>query len=383
MAPKHIVDRINDAQLPATMYRTARLLLDLANATTGEVVVTHDQMRAIVDTDSDGTVRKHLIRLQANGIATYQRNAVVHVWFADWLPNNVHDTVHRSAPVRASDPVARDSRGSVPPARADAHSEVRGGDPPARDSRAGSTNSALSAHLPHTHADAHSGWLVGNTDPTDQGNQPTNPPDPNPDPELAKRLMRAVRMRPEKIDALAAVVPYGRIREAIAYWWLNRKAVGGKFDNHPGIVVNWLEKDTPVPPIDSEFMRTDLYRQHRTPAELAEEAAAEAAAAERLAMLEQPPAPEPRRELDPELSPYLDSDVAWLELVKADQAGELAGLVRIDHREGVPLYVLAARDPLRVQWLNSRMATRLRQNIAITVHHPVLVEIVPPVVAGG
>ena len=110
MAPKHIVDRINDAQLPATMYRTARLLLDLANPTTGETAVTHDQMRAIAGTDSDGTVRKHLIRLQAAGIATYQRNAIVHVWFADWQPNNLHDTVHRSAPVRASDPLARDLR---------------------------------------------------------------------------------------------------------------------------------------------------------------------------------------------------------------------------------------------------------------------------------
>ena len=68
----------------------------------------------------------------------------------------------------------------------------------------------------------------------------------------------------------------------------------------------------------------------------------------------------------------------WLsELSFAD----VIGLARIDQVKGVPLYVLAARDPLRCQWLNDRMATQLRRAIAITVGNPVLVEIVPPIVA--
>ena len=187
--------------------------------------------------------------------------------------------------------------------------------------------------------------------------------------------------------ALAAKHSLAVIRTCVGAWYMNRKCVGGKLeDRSAGVAVYWLKECAGAPSNvfdDRAWQRTDLYRRHRSAEELEAERLAEVEAAERLAMMDQLPAPEPRRELDPELSPYLDQDRAWLDLVTGDQAGELAGLVRIDYVDGVPLYVLAARDPLRVEWLTARMVTRLRKHIALTVHHPVLVEIVPPIAAGG
>jgi hypothetical protein len=246
----------------------------------------------------------------------------------------------------------------------------------------GRANRALDEHLPHTHAGAHSGLIDGSTNTNDQINQSIPAPEP-----ASLTLLAAVKVSAKEAKPLAVKFPLATIRECVAAWWMNRKSVGGKLDDtSSGIVVYWLKECAGVPSNGYDvaaWRRTDLYRQHRTQDELDDERAAEAEEAAILTARHNAPPVLAREPVDDPPSPYLDDDPIWQELVCHGQAGELAGLVRMDTVDGVPLYVLAARDPLRVQWLNARMASKIRHQVAATVRHPVLVEIVPPLVAGG
>ena len=126
------------------------------------------------------------------------------------------------------------------------------------------------------------------------------------------------------VTALAAKHSLAVIRTCVGAWYMNRKCVGGKLeDRSAGVAVYWLKECAGAPSNvfdDRAWQRTDLYRRHRSAEELEAERSAEGEAAERLTMMDVPPAPEPRRELDPELAPYLDQDRAWLDCDAGDQA---------------------------------------------------------------
>jgi hypothetical protein len=81
---RNIVNLIEDANLPAPVYRTARRLLDMAHPDNGYVRVTYDELQAICGTSSPDTARAHLVKLAKMGLITYRRNAAVHVHWHDW-----------------------------------------------------------------------------------------------------------------------------------------------------------------------------------------------------------------------------------------------------------------------------------------------------------
>lgn len=81
----HIIARIDAAGLRASTYRVARRLLDRAHPGNGFVSLDYDEMATICETDSQSTVRGHLVALAAAGLLTYRRNARVHVMWHDWV----------------------------------------------------------------------------------------------------------------------------------------------------------------------------------------------------------------------------------------------------------------------------------------------------------
>lgn len=365
-----IVERIETADLNAAVYRTARRLLDLCNQQTGAARVTHAEMRTIAGTDADGTARNHLHQLQAAGILTYRRDGDVRIWFADWLPGNIdHHDDQQSTVVHSG---ARTACNLHTGARVECkteHDSVHSGARVECKSRATRANCTPDVHSPHTYASAPD--LDGRKeDPiTDQIN-PSIPADPEPQTDeaaLALRLLLAAKVTKAEAAPLAASVPFERVRECVGSWWMNRKKVGGKLENDPGIVVHWLKTGKPCRDFDErEWQRTDLYLAHRTPLELVADQS----------HAEPPTLPPPVVAQSPPRA-YLDTDPAWL-AIAADEhaASELAGLVAVGAVDGVPLYRLVAKDAARLSWLNQKMATRLRRLIASAVGHPVLVEFI-------
>lgn len=85
-------------------------------------------------------------------------------------------------------------------------------------------------------------------------------------------LLRDIHIETVQATRIAAEHPFERVRSCAASWWMNRRAVGGKLENSPGIVLYWLDNWPDRPPNTYDvaaWRQTDLYRQHRTPAELA------------------------------------------------------------------------------------------------------------------
>ena len=365
-----IVERIETANLPAATYRTARRLLDVADQRTGAARLSHERMREIVGTDADATVRRHLVELQGAGIIAYRRNSDVQIWFADWEAFNLakEGDQHGSA-VISGDQHTRKLISSDQYTRESEHSSVISSDQYTRKVISIRANRAHTDHLPHTHASAPD--LDGRKeDPITDQIHPSIPADPEPQTDeasVALRLLLAAKVTKAEATPLAQTVSFERVRECVGSWWLNRKKVGGKLENDPGIVVHWLKTGKPCRDFDErEWQRSELYQAHRTPAELAADQS----------HAEPPTLPPPVMAQSPPPA-YLDTDPAWL-AIAADEhaASELAGLVAVGAVDGVPLYRLVAKDAARLSWLNQKMATRLRRLIASAVGHPVLVEFI-------
>lgn len=76
------IQAIEAADISANIYRTARRLLDLASPIGGSVKLSYSRMRAIADTRSDGTVRRHLGTLVRHNVLHYSTNEFVYVTFS-------------------------------------------------------------------------------------------------------------------------------------------------------------------------------------------------------------------------------------------------------------------------------------------------------------
>ncbi len=347
-----IVERIEAAELPAATYRTARRLLDLADDR-GAVKLPHDRMRAVVGTDADATVRRHLVELQGAGIIAYRRNSDVQVWFADWQPGNVISGDQHGSAVISGDQYTRESE----------QRSVINGDQHTRKSRAQRSNRAHTDHLPHTHVSAPDldGWME-DLDPK-QNEDPSIPAPNSNDAVPAYKLLRTIGMIPEKAKPLSKL-PFQRVRDCVAGWYMNRKCVGGALQDDCGIVVHWLESGKEPRLYDvSAWQRSELYLAHRTEAEIAADEAQTITLSEPVIVVSQPA----------RASPYLDTHPVWLALAADPSASaELAGLVDIGAVGDVLVYYVAAKDPSRAKWLNQRMATRLPK----LVGHPCQVKVI-------
>lgn len=98
------------------------------------------------------------------------------------------------------------------------------------------------------------------------------------DAALAFGLLSAIGVIPNVAKRVAQDHSLADVQAAVGHWYMNRKELGGKFQDTPGIVIYWLDnwEATGIPPVSSQFKRTELYRRFRTAAEIAEEREQEA-----------------------------------------------------------------------------------------------------------
>lgn len=278
--------QIEQADLPAPVYRTARRLLDLAADTAGDVVLSRLDARHLCGSPdkpaADGTMRSHLIQLSSAGILQYHTNGFVAVRFRSFEDGRVESAkviVHR-AQTRAERSHARAERspaypqpGTMIEEPTDPRAE-RATDPDSmiaersdaraershRDGRAPSDHPrALSDHARAPDDQNGDQWfgLVWNPSNPDPGSKPIQPIGPEPEPGSAVAMLVDVGIRPHMAVKLAHI-PAPEVLRQIALW-LPQHAAG---DVGTGALIDRLQKRKPAPPITEEFKRSEFYHRH-------------------------------------------------------------------------------------------------------------------------
>ena len=380
-----VIDQINQSDLPQGTRSHALALLALCHHDNGHVAVSWDALQRALRVSNPGTVRRHLGRMQAAELIHYSSNGdgIVYVNFKAWnaaarawdLPKPRVGDTETVDPTRGQLDLVTDhprvgDTETVDPTRGRALDLLK---PRVGDTETVDPTRGLTPHMV--------GCLVVDPIPSGNINQPTNhAPQPAETPGLADEarslaLLLDVGVGIRKAKPLAASAPFDEIRRQVAAWWFDFQA--GRHQH--GLLITRIEQRWGAPPPGRDWFETEIGRRHLTPAEVADEEE------ERAAVAEWQRTPPPAPPVDDAPSPYLDDDPAWSMLAAdpgaANLLAMLAGLAEIDQVDGVPLYRIAARSASDMSWLRSRGATALRRKLAVIVGHPVLVEIVPPILA--
>ena len=189
-------------------------------------------------------------------------------------------------------------------------------------------------------------------------------------------------MSPKIAERLAAAHPFWEIRDAVAHWYANRRSAGGRFEETCGIVITWLDRPDEfiLPHISEDFRQTDLFRQFRTPDELAaEQAALDEAQRQAEQDLEDPPE-EPSAAAGPELryEPEEGSpEWAW-EQVKRELAIEQGGTFdrwvndtrMVEHDPDTNTFTIALPDAFRYDWIVNRLSRQIKRKLAVITGQP-------------
>lgn len=290
--------RINHAsELSRSVRLTARMLLDLADQN-GYIRMEYDAALQATDIDEVGTLRGHLSQLKSAGIlALYHINGAVEITFTGFPTRALSaGMIARRASARAGRADDDTAAPTTPPPNSNF---VQPRAPSARqvaifvqqraeDAR---TEGDLQSNLYISHAPAHAlgGWV--GIDPITSPREdypPTHlPPSDEPalavvepsEPEKPGEVERAIswslllssNVLPGNAKRLSETKPFWEIRRAFSYWWMNRISMGGKFEETPGIIVRWLDRNpinAGIPGFDPEFLRTDEGKRWRTKAEI-------------------------------------------------------------------------------------------------------------------
>ena len=106
-AQEIMIEQLDNAHLTAQQWRTARRILDRTHPEIGYARLSYEEMAAIVESESQPTVRGHLAALAAAGLITYKRNSAVHVyWHIDARAPRAESSAARAdcSVVRAPEP---------------------------------------------------------------------------------------------------------------------------------------------------------------------------------------------------------------------------------------------------------------------------------------
>jgi hypothetical protein len=376
-----VVASIRSANISAELYRTARELLDLVGDN-GQVKISKQAMMDICHTESDGTMRRQLGSLKKAGIIHFSTNDFVHVSFVGFP--TVDEMITGRAPTRVGRAPTRGGRAPVITGRAENDEsdpagnaydddEMITGRAPTRARRAPVITGRA---LPHTRSDR----LIDRSSnlSSEEINQsikhaPTGPQRTPRQPweaPLSYRLLTDNRIAMRRADAerLADAHPFHSIRDAVAHWWANRKSAGGRFEDYPGIVVYWLDNpdETVIPVMADEYTRGELYRDYRTPDELAAAAADEASQA-------QPPAAEHRHADPAPAEPEPGTPAAhWQQIVgelATEQGGSFGRWVHdtqlVAHEEETNTYTIGLPDAFRYDWIVNRLSKQINRKLAV------------------
>lgn len=371
------IRQIEAAALTDKQYRAARRLLDQA-VESGHLKLTKESALNICTTSSEGSMRRLLGQLKQAEIISYRVNGYVYINFKAWVPDDDGDDER----AESDHPRAESARGRAKSDRPRANSDHEGPDD-GDDERAKSDHQrAESDHqragnaricFP-TYTGAHAqkvGRLVGTIPYGDQS--PTYQPDPN-ETALSLRLLLHIRLMKSNADRLSQTHPFERIREAVAHWWENR---GELFGEQPGIIVRWLDnwEESGVPALSDEFRRSELYRQFRTPAEIAEEEQLEAEAAAFVQTYVPPEATEPAvTAAEPATEPATPHQALWGEILSGIATATPA--IYNDWLRDSALTALDAEQAVitvgakKKTWIESRLGKQLRRELAMRGHRP-------------
>jgi hypothetical protein len=271
-AHANTLDRIEAANLPLAVYRTARRLLDRAMARNGYLEISHDEMLKICETEAWGTVRRHLIALQGAGIIKKWLNHSARVWFVDypapaWLGGVITE---RAEVIILRSPA--DDHGDDENSVGSPGDQIRANDERFRANderfRAGDDQNRAQTAPPI-------GWLVG-FDPNtsilpdqDQTNQPTNQvAQTAEEQERSKRLLSdpEILAHVGNREAYAAkTLTYANehafpwLLQQVGSWWADMQA---RRVRSIGALYKRIDSGWTPDPWPDEFLESDLYARH-------------------------------------------------------------------------------------------------------------------------
>jgi len=414
-----MLEAIEDADLPIAVYRTAVRLARLADAT-GTVSLSWEAYQALTGCGHVDAARRHLRQMHAAGLIEWSGGKTVVVrWTAQLLPENAQllrgdaqqmsedaqllrgdaQQMSEDAQLLRGDNSDGDEnaqqvsenrqllrvdnndggenaqllRGNAQQMSEDA--QLLRGEEPERAATA--RKQAATARSPHTRTRERAlvDCLIDLPDPEIDTNQSNNQARVREeDCDRAEALLVEVGIAPDKAKALAEH-GFDFVRRAVAHWFTQRKEVGGRYDNHPGIVIYWLANPGKAglpSQLPAEWFYSELGRKYAAPedpipaldggsefgagvpvakaSDLAEEAGDWAMLVRELALS----------------LPGNETVKAWLAQSRLVAAGEV---------EGVPLYRVELPDPAGVGWVRDRLGPRLRRDVSALVGEKVLVEV--------
>jgi hypothetical protein len=288
------VAQIEAADIPCPVYRTARRLLDRAAAGDGFVALNDADLRAICQSEAEGTLRSHLIQMQAAGILSYSRrtprhgaqDATIFIQFEAWssLPLPIEDA--------GEDEVVKkmiDQRSNLIDQRSFSESADEGapiGPPPIVKemidqrsfTRAERSKKIDERSFFGSTSHARLGRLGRSLSSTSKTKKPTYPPTSQagddatlePMQQLALDLLEDsdVGVLHELAVALAREKPVQDIYRAVDRWLSDVQ--DGRVG--PGVLKHRISTlvptHKPTVRLSAEFLSSDLFRRHRLPDEL-------------------------------------------------------------------------------------------------------------------
>jgi hypothetical protein len=401
-----LIDAIDAAGLPAAVYRTAVRLARMADET-GRVVLPWAEYQALTSCTHADAARRHLRAMGDAKLITWRGGATV---LLEWqvgrqgvsdirLP--VSENRHRMrVDPHKHEPQPEYKRSVLPEkrlllsARVQRHHRrqtVRVEKKTCavwKQARRGVNQASYACHLYVRARPAD--CLIADPIHSENGSNQSNnqPPVPVPNrlsavPDQAEALLLAVGVAPETAKQLAPI-GFDLVRRAVAAWYTQRKEAGGKYDNHPGMVIYWLRNPMKagIPPtLPAAWRYSELGRRFRTADESFEHSRGMESKEGSYSVkpIQQPKASRLPRPVAPTDDPWV---IALAELMPTlsgvaqsfltDSRLEAAGDVA-----GVALYrvIVEERAAAGVTWLTAQAGPAIRRKLASVLGKQVLIEI--------
>lgn len=275
------LEQIEQADLPATVYRTAIRLLRRAIADGGTFALDEAGLLDICQTNAEGTMRSHLVQLASAGIIRYKRRGFVIISFLAWMGEDEILIAQRSLlsqdeGIRAlSDQNDGEMAEDLIAERSNVEDEVPIRALSDQNTRAERSKSPSTSH-------ARSGrWVGRSLSTTQKRKKPTYPPKPSQTEPLLAPLQQLALDLLEDSDVgvlhetalmLVLTKPVQDIYRTVDKWLPDAKA--GKVG--PGVIPHRLEKLQPsraaTVNLSPAFRDSDLFHRHRLPDEMVADA---------------------------------------------------------------------------------------------------------------
>jgi len=255
--PEQARSDILGSGLSKTTIANALALLDRAHPYNGHITITKESLCDLWGLVNWGSAQRYLGRIAQPGIIHYTTNRWVYVTFRAWPPTE------NGAPSLPNRRVgSTEMRVGSTVFDSDENPNWRVG---STEMRVGSTESVRGVYQKSAYKELN-----------ERKNESLIPEEVNQ--SIAVLTDPEIRMSRVKAEEIANAYPFKEIRA----FCCNFVAEGRRAGKDAGLIAYWLEAKETVPPL----AYNDLWRRHRTPAEIADEERQQAEAAEYLAQME-------------------------------------------------------------------------------------------------